>query len=250
MTNNYMGVLSNMNISIFICDRTLLSVVKDLTKTCIENKCGINLASSTCCMNLILEKASKSSKNDLYIVSSRDIVSDSNKLFIEKISKIGESNNLIILRRGNDSISKIDSLNISSRRVIDASGDNWQKEYFDSLSDVINEYLDKAADSFVLHTNKTFISIPYDEINYIDTEKQNHARTIYYGNKSASINLSLSVIEQNLDKRFLRCHRSIIVNTDKISEINGEELYIKLKDNKVLPINRNFIKLLKTDKSG
>lgn len=239
-----------MNISIFICDRSLLSIVKDLTKTCIENKCSVNLASSTCCMNLILQKVSKSSKNDLYIVSSRDIVSDSNKLFTEKIRKIGENNNLIILHCGNDSINKSDFPNIRSRCVIDASVDNWQKEYSDSLSDIIKECLERTVDRFVLHTNKTFISIPYDEIYYIETEKQNHARTIYYNNKTIDINLSLSIIEQNLDKRFLRCHKSIIVNTDKISEINGREFYIKLKDNEVLPINKKFIKLLETDISG
>ena len=43
-------------------------------------------------------------------------------------------------------------------------------------------------------------------------------------------------IEKELDQRFYRCHRSYLVNTDNIAEIDYGQLMIRMKNGEICPV--------------
>lgn len=63
-------------------------------------------------------------------------------------------------------------------------------------------------------------SIPYDCIYYIEAIKSTHKLLLYYDNGIITFYCLLKDLIEKLDDRFVRCHKSIIVNKDKIASID------------------------------
>ena len=76
------------------------------------------------------------------------------------------------------------------------------------------------------------ISIPLESICYIESVKSSHKLNLYYDNGMLTILGLLKDIEKQLDERFFRCHKSFIVNMDKVIEID--------KNNRVLIFNVGY----------
>ena len=77
--------------------------------------------------------------------------------------------------------------------------------------------------------NKMFIykdlSIYYKSIVYIYRETEERKLVIVTDNKKYLINLSIKEIKSSLDRRFVQCHRSCIMNIFKVEEKNYKEGY-------------------------
>lgn len=74
-----------------------------------------------------------------------------------------------------------------------------------------------------IQNKRSNISIPFDEICYIGSIKSSHKLILYYENGMIEFYALLKEVEKKLDNRFLRCHKSIIVNKDKITEVDKKE---------------------------
>ncbi len=72
--------------------------------------------------------------------------------------------------------------------------------------------------------------IPFHDIIYFETSENFHKVLLHTENRLIEFQGKLKDIENILDERFCRCHRSFIVNSHKIKEIN-------LKEHTVLMIN-------------
>ncbi len=73
------------------------------------------------------------------------------------------------------------------------------------------------------------LSVPFDEICYIESVKSSHKLNLYYDYGMVIFYASLKEVEQQLDERFVRCHKSIIVNTDKIISTDKHLKMLELK---------------------
>jgi len=51
-------------------------------------------------------------------------------------------------------------------------------------------------------------------------------------------------MQEQLDTRFIRCHKSFIVNKDKIVAINKKEKTATMTNNTTCPISRSGMKLM------
>lgn len=71
-------------------------------------------------------------------------------------------------------------------------------------------------------------TIPFDEIYMIEVLKGTHKLLLHYSTGLFEFYSSINDILQKLDNRFLRCHKSIIVNTDKIRTVDKKEHIIYL----------------------
>lgn len=91
--------------------------------------------------------------------------------------------------------------------------------------------------------------INFDEIYYFETSENIHKVILHAQNQILEFQAKLKEIEPELDKRFCRCHRSFIINTDKISDINLKERTITLTNDDIVlaskQVSRNFSLLVK-----
>jgi DNA-binding LytR/AlgR family response regulator len=74
-------------------------------------------------------------------------------------------------------------------------------------------------------TKGKLIKLQYDEIIYIQSQK--NYLSIATKHKKHLTYLTLSEIEEKLPSSFLRVSKSFIVNTDKISRLEGDELFLE-----------------------
>lgn len=71
-------------------------------------------------------------------------------------------------------------------------------------------------------------SVPFDEICYIESIKSSHKLNLYYDNGIITFYGLLKDVHEQLDDRFLRCHKSIIINKDKIISVDKKQHLVHL----------------------
>lgn len=110
------------------------------------------------------------------------------------------------------------------------------REVFESL----NQNIDKSdgEKSYVIDSRDGRTSIPYKNIFYIEArEKKIFIRTL---NDEYGFYETIENIQDELPDNFERCHRSFIVNKDKIARIMLSQSMMELEDGFVVPLSRSF----------
>ena len=82
----------------------------------------------------------------------------------------------------------------------------------------------------IKNKQKNFFFFFY-KICYIESIKSTHKLILYYDNGMITFYALLKDIEKELDSRFIRCHKSIIVNKNKIVNIDKKKHTIELSHN-------------------
>lgn len=106
------------------------------------------------------------------------------------------------------------------------------------LENVLDRVLEKYDTDFMrVKVRNTYVNVPYSDIIYI--ESCNNRCTLHTAEGEYSLYMRLDEIEERLsgdESRFLRCHRSYIVNMDHITAVdeqfildNGESVLIRSK---------------------
>ncbi len=101
------------------------------------------------------------------------------------------------------------------------------------------EYLDR----FVIKNNGRTLLVPADDVDWIEAD--GNYLLLHVGQSAHLLRQTLQSMEQRLNPRkFLRIHRSAIVNLDRIKElqthVNGEDQIVILKDGSQLTLSRRF----------
>jgi len=90
----------------------------------------------------------------------------------------------------------------------------------------------------VVRSNRKSVKISYDEIGYLES-LGDYVKIISQSNQPILTKEKISHLEVKLPEKFLRVHRSFIVNTDKILSFNKEEVVM---NNISIPISRTYKK--------
>ena len=109
--------------------------------------------------------------------------------------------------------------------------------YEEKLMMVLDKAIEKLAKNdkvLTFTTNSEMIRVPIYQINYV--EVFGNYITIH-ANDEIKIKMTLSELEKELDERFYRVGRSIIVNLTQISRVTKKE--IKLNSGILIPLPRN-----------
>ena len=118
----------------------------------------------------------------------------------------------------------------------------------DTLKDFIREGLDRTErntgeDSFVMETKEGKTYFPYDNIYYFESrEKKIFIRLL---NEEYGFYSTMDELEKLLPERFIRCHRSYIVNSEKIRRVLMSQNLIELVKDFVVPLSRTYKQMLK-----
>ena len=110
-----------------------------------------------------------------------------------------------------------------------------------SIQRVLNEHADKKNRMLSLVYKGQMIKIAFDSINYL--ESNGRKIIIYAQDDYREVNMTMAEVMGQLPRNFIQCHRSYIVNVDKIIRIIGEE--IELQNGNIIPLSRSHIKEVK-----
>lgn len=93
--------------------------------------------------------------------------------------------------------------------------------------------------SFIARVNDRIITVDYEEIILFETTDKLHRIKLYCTNRIVTFYGTMKEVFSKLDDRFIKCHRSYIVNKDHIKEIrlkdriivmdNGMECFISIR---------------------
>ena len=108
-------------------------------------------------------------------------------------------------------------------------GEEKQKELEAEKLKLIKGYL-------VVRSERKSRQIPYDQIAYVESVG-NYVRIRTSSGESILSKEKISMLQEKLPEYFLRIHRSIIVNRDKIQSFNKEWITVNEND---LPLSRKY----------
>jgi len=108
-------------------------------------------------------------------------------------------------------------------------GEEKQKQLEAEKQKLIKGYL-------VVRSERKSRQIPYDQIAYVESVG-NYVRIQTSSGESILSKEKISMLQEKLPEYFLRIHRSIIVNRDKIQSFNKEWITVNEND---LPLSRKY----------
>ena len=122
------------------------------------------------------------------------------------------------------------------RPVEAASLDASNGEFVDSFLERMRQR--HAADSFMVDTREEKVLIPYTQIYYFEArDKKLFVRTKH---EEFAFYDTIEGLVSRLPAAFRRCHRSYIVNTEKIQRILSADNFIDLGSQIGVPISRSY----------
>jgi two-component system response regulator AgrA len=130
--------------------------------------------------------------------------------------------------------------------IIKGSSTDVKKKIAECISIVYKRYAGEGtADNkkIMITVGDKIIPIDIAEIIYVETTAA-HKLCLHSKNRSLDFNGELKTIEGQLDDRFIRCHKSYVINKDKIAAINKKDNTVTMSDNSICPISRTGKKLL------
>lgn len=104
----------------------------------------------------------------------------------------------------------------------------------------------QADDRLIIKSSGRIIFVRMDEIEWIEAAA-NYIRLQVTGRQSHLFRQPISKMAERLDSRFIRIHRSYIVNVSRIRELqpcNSGEFIVSLRDGKELPCSRTYRRAL------
>lgn len=130
------------------------------------------------------------------------------------------------------------------------------KDNFKDVSARVRECLEYAHDKyqslngqrnevFHIHTNDKVILAEYKQIIAFETSSTVHKVIMHSDKRQVEFYGSIKEIEMQLDKRFVRCHQSYIVNREKIKEIDKANKVVRMLNGQECMISVRGMRLLK-----
>lgn len=126
--------------------------------------------------------------------------------------------------------------------IIKDNYSNIKERIHQCITDAHTKYTAKTTDLqkiFSLKTEDKIINIEYNRILFFETSPTIHKIIVHAVDRQIEFYAKMKDIEEKLDERFYRCHKSYIVNKDNIKEIdisnrciymiNGEECLISTR---------------------
>lgn len=101
--------------------------------------------------------------------------------------------------------------------------DNFENRLRKDIKKIVNKKLDKG--KFIYNTRKISLQIFFKDILYIYRDTIDRKLIIKTSNNEFIVNLTINEILDMLDNRFTQCHRSCILNEDRVTEKNYVDGY-------------------------
>lgn len=131
--------------------------------------------------------------------------------------------------------------------IIKDNYNNVKERIHQCIVNANKKYLSKATDlhkNFTMKVEDRFISIEYNKILFFETSMTIHKVVLHAIDRQLEFYAKMKEIENKLDERFYRCHRSFLVNRDLIKEIDMSNRIIKMVNDEECLVSTRLVKQL------
>ena len=231
-------------LDIYVCEDNKIQlelISKYVSNTILIEQLDMQLACASTTSGKILEQAKKSENTGVFFL---DICLQSEMtglILAQELRKI-QPRCFIIFITSHSEMSiltfqyKVEALDF----IIKDSSENIRKRIHECLMDINKKILTvnkKQQKSILITQNDRLIAVDYDEVLFFETSENNHKIILHAKKRVVEFTGHLKSVEVQLDYRFYRCHRSYIVNTDNIREVNFQKLTIYMENGEICPIS-------------
>lgn len=129
--------------------------------------------------------------------------------------------------------------------IIKDSPENIKRKIAECISIAYERHAEtNKAKTIKITVGDKVIPLNMDEIIYIETTATRHKLRLHTETRSLEFNGELKVMEEQLDERFIRSHKSYVINQEKILTINKRDNTITMVNHDSCPVSRTGKKLL------
>jgi len=132
--------------------------------------------------------------------------------------------------------------------IIKDNYNNIKERIQQCIADAHTKYSAKSTELqkiFTIKSDDKIINIEYRKILFFETSPTIHKVIVHAVDRQIEFYAKMKEIEEKLDDRFYRCHKSFIVNKDNIKEINVNDRYIYMINGEQCLISIRLMKGLK-----
>ena len=122
---------------------------------------------------------------------------------------------------------------------------NIRKRIHECILNANKKFSSKVTDlqkNLTLKLEDKIISIEFDNILFIETSQTIHKIILHAKDRNIEFYSKMKDIEEKLDNRFYRCHRSYLINKDNIKEINKNERIVYMTNDEECLISTRLLK--------
>ena len=129
--------------------------------------------------------------------------------------------------------------------IIKDSPDNIKRKVAECVNTALERHTQggKAKALKITVGDKTLF-LDRDDIILIETTPIRHKLRLHTKNRTLEFNAELKTMEEQLGDRFVRCHKSYIINKDKIAAFNQKDNTVTMANKSTCPVSRSGKKLL------
>jgi two-component system response regulator AgrA len=129
--------------------------------------------------------------------------------------------------------------------IIKDGQDNIKKKIGDCINTVYLRHMGgDNTKKIKISVGDKIIFIKMEEIICVETTKVRHKLRLYTASRAFEFNGEMKTMEEQLDERFIRCHKICIINKDKIESINKKDNTVTMVNESICPVSRIGKKLI------
>lgn len=144
---------------------------------------------------------------------------------------------VIFMSESNDCADMIFAAN-PSFFILKDGAEVYMEEAYRRVSILVNEDLHRM---LTVKYKGSIIKIPFNKIYYM--ENSGHKIIFYTDDSSYESVLNMNSLLELLPPKFVQCHRSYVINTDKIKKMNADRL--ELTNGMQIPLSKTYCKNVK-----
>lgn len=110
--------------------------------------------------------------------------------------------------------------------------------FSESFTSYFNAFYEDEQNDFLIKSREGRILVSYDRINYF--ESANKRIFLNADGESYFFYDTIDNLAQTLPEGFIRCHRSFIVNSQKVKKVCLSENILYLQNNDIVPMSRGY----------
>lgn len=100
-----------------------------------------------------------------------------------------------------------------------------------------DQHSDDVTRNYMVKVGDRVKAVPYDDILYFEVAKNSRKIILYAKNCKLEFIGKMKDLEKSLDQRFVRCHRSFLINKENVVMVNKEENLVTLSGGVTCPIS-------------
>lgn len=231
-------------IDVYICEDNKIQLnlfTKHIQDIILIEELDMHIVQSTSDPHAILKEIMNAKNIGLFFLDI-DLKSDINGLTLAQRIRKQQPRCFIIFITSHSEMSfltfqyKVEALDF----IIKDTNEHIKSKIHECLLNVQEKYISQNNNinkTFVIHHADKYITVDYNEILYFETSNNIHKILLHAQKRVIEFSGQLKDIENQLDYRFYRCHRSYIINKDNIAEVDFDNLIVHMRNGETCPVS-------------